>query len=59
MKDSFFSYTNAVYAAGDGIKHTVLDNVETASVRVSGGLDNVVSERALMQQRQAIEAQER
>ncbi|KAJ9508837.1 hypothetical protein QJQ45_028151 [Haematococcus lacustris] len=41
MKDSFFSYTNAVYAAGEGIKHTVLDNVETASVRVAGGLDNV------------------
>jgi len=41
MRDSFFAYTNAVYAAGDGIKHTVYDNVETASVRVSGGLDNV------------------
>lgn len=41
MKDSFFSYTNAVYSAGDGIKHTIVDNVETASVRVSGGLDNV------------------
>jgi hypothetical protein len=41
MKDSFFSYTNAIYAAGEGVKHTVLDNVETASVRVAGGLDNV------------------
>lgn len=41
MKDSFFSYTNAVYSAGEGIKHTILDNVETASVRVTGGLDNV------------------
>lgn len=41
MKDSFFAYTNAVYAAGEGIKHTILDNVETANVRVSGGLDNV------------------
>jgi hypothetical protein len=34
MKDSFFSYTNAVYAAGEGIKHTILDNVESASIRV-------------------------
>jgi len=23
LKDAFFSYTNAVYAAGEGIKHTI------------------------------------
>ncbi len=23
LKDSFFAYTHAVYAAGDGIKHTI------------------------------------
>ncbi|KAF5839416.1 ATP synthase subunit D-domain-containing protein [Dunaliella salina] len=41
LKDSFFSYTHAVYAAGDGVKHTIQDNVDTANVRVLGGLDNV------------------
>lgn len=41
MKNSFFAYTEAMYAAGQGVKHTIVDNVETASVRVSGGLDNV------------------
>ena len=33
MKDSFFSLTEAKYAAGDTISHTVFDNVGTAQVR--------------------------
>lgn len=33
MKTSFFSMTEAKYAAGDKIKHTIFDNVETAQVR--------------------------
>lgn len=33
MKASFFSLTEAKYAAGDTIKHTVFDNVESAQVR--------------------------
>lgn len=42
MKASFFSLTEAKYAAGDTIKHTVFDNVETAQVlllllQVAGG----------------------
>ncbi|KAG1679398.1 hypothetical protein FOA52_007689 [Chlamydomonas sp. UWO 241] len=41
MKASFFSMTQAVYSGGEGIKHTIIDNVETASVKVTGGLDNV------------------
>lgn len=41
MKDSFFSWAEARYAAGEQVKHTVLDNVDRASVRVYGGLDNV------------------
>ena len=32
MKASFFSMTEAKYAAGDNIKHTIFDNVETAQV---------------------------
>mmetsp|Transcript_27983 Transcript_27983/g.51688 ORF Transcript_27983/g.51688 Transcript_27983/m.51688 type:complete len:258 (-) Transcript_27983:518-1291(-) len=41
MKESFFAYTEAQYSAGDRIKHTVFDNVETASIRVKSDLDNV------------------
>lgn len=41
MKSSFFSYAEARYAAGDNIKHTVFDNVEQATVRVQGSVDNV------------------
>lgn len=32
MKTSFFSMTEAKYAAGDTVKHTIFDNVETAQV---------------------------
>lgn len=41
MKDSFFSWAEARYAAGEQVRHTVLDNVDRATVRVFGGLDNV------------------
>lgn len=41
MKNSFFAMTEAVYVAGDNVKHTIRDNVETATVKVNGGLDNV------------------
>lgn len=41
MKASFFSMTEAVYSAGDSVKHTIKDNVETATIKVNGGLDNV------------------
>jgi len=33
MKTSFCSMTEAKYAAGDSIKHTIFDNVENAQVR--------------------------
>jgi hypothetical protein len=33
MKASFFSMTEAKYAAGGNIKHTIFDNVETAQAR--------------------------
>jgi V-type H+-transporting ATPase subunit D len=33
MKTSFFSMTEAKYAAGETIKHTIFDNVETAQVQ--------------------------
>ena len=36
MKGSFFAYTEAQYAAGDSIKHTIVDNVDTATVKVRG-----------------------
>lgn len=41
MRGSFFAYTEAQYAAGDGIKHTIVDNVDTATVKIRGELDNV------------------
>ena len=36
MKDSFFSLTEAKYAAGDKVKHTIFDNVDSPQVRTSG-----------------------
>lgn len=41
MKASFFAYTEAQYTAGENVKHTIADNVETATVRVRSELDNV------------------
>jgi V-type H+-transporting ATPase subunit D len=41
MKGSFFAYTEAQYAAGENVKHTIMDNVDTAVVKVRGELDNV------------------
>lgn len=41
MRASAFSLTEAKYAAGDNIKHVVLENVRTASVRVRSRQDNV------------------
>jgi V-type H+-transporting ATPase subunit D len=41
MKGSAFTLTEAKYAAGDGIKHTVSDHVEAANVRVKAVVDNV------------------
>ena len=36
MKHSFFAYTEAQYAAGDNIKHTIMDNVDVATIKVRG-----------------------
>eukprot|EP00898_Chlorokybus_atmophyticus_P008131 jgi/Chlat1/8319/Chrsp8S08095 len=36
MKDSMFSLTEAYYVAGDGIKHTVLENVKAKTENVAG-----------------------
>jgi len=41
MKDSSFSLTEAKYVAGENIKHVVLENVSTTSVRVRSRQDNV------------------
>mmetsp|Transcript_3732 Transcript_3732/g.9452 ORF Transcript_3732/g.9452 Transcript_3732/m.9452 type:complete len:320 (+) Transcript_3732:150-1109(+) len=41
MKNSYFALTEVKYAAGDGVRHTVLDNVDRASVRVTSAQDNV------------------
>ena len=40
MRQSAFALTEAHYAAGD-FKHTVLENVEQASVKVHAQQDNV------------------
>ena len=41
MKGAFFSLTESYYSGGENVKHTIFDNVETATVKVTGGLDNV------------------
>jgi V-type H+-transporting ATPase subunit D len=41
MKASFFSLAEAKYAAGDAVRHTVLDGVDTATLRVYASQDNV------------------
>lgn len=41
MKTSFFAYAEAQYSAGGNIKHTIFDNVDTATVKVASGQDNV------------------
>lgn len=41
MKASFFAYTEAQYTAGENVKHTIADNVETATVKIRSELDNV------------------
>ena len=41
MKHSAFALTEAKYVAGEGIKHTVLDSVGRANVRVRAFTDNV------------------
>lgn len=41
LKDSFFSLIEAKYAAGEKMKHTILDNVEQANVKVSAHTENI------------------
>eukprot|EP00899_Mesostigma_viride_P007484 jgi/Mesvir1/16737/Mv15120-RA.1 len=41
MRQAAFALTEATYVAGDGIKHTVLDNVGTANTRIKARTDNV------------------
>lgn len=41
MRDSAFKLTEAKYAAGEKVKHTIFDNVESAKVKVTRIQDNV------------------
>lgn len=41
LKTSAFALTEAKYAAGDHVKHTIFDNVEKAQVKVKASTDNV------------------
>mmetsp|Transcript_1207 Transcript_1207/g.3998 ORF Transcript_1207/g.3998 Transcript_1207/m.3998 type:complete len:253 (-) Transcript_1207:145-903(-) len=41
LKDSAFALTEAKYAAGEQMKHTVMDGVGQATVRVKASVDNV------------------
>ncbi|KAL5546850.1 hypothetical protein UlMin_006537 [Ulmus minor] len=41
MKSSSFALTEAKYVAGDNIKHTVLENVQNASLKVRSRQENV------------------
>lgn len=41
LRGSFFSLIEAKYAAGDKMKHTVLDNVQQANVKVSAHTENI------------------
>lgn len=36
MKASFFSMTEAVYSAGEGVKHTIMDNVGGGMEQIKG-----------------------
>ena len=35
MKGAFFALAEAKYAGGDGVKHTVFDNVDRATLKAS------------------------
>ena len=41
MKQASFALTEAKYVAGEGVRHTVLDSVDKANVRVRAFTDNV------------------
>merc|ERR1711904_522832 len=41
LRESNFALTEAKYTAGDSVKHTIVDSVKEASVRVSAREDNV------------------
>eukprot|EP00959_Pyramimonas_sp_CCMP1952_P194673 4070767-Pyramimonas_sp.AAC.1 len=41
LKSSAFALTEAKYAAGDHVKHTIFDNVEKAQIKVKASTDNV------------------
>ncbi|KAF5930926.1 hypothetical protein HYC85_031799 [Camellia sinensis] len=41
MKTSSFALTEAKYIAGENIKHTVLENVQTASLKVQSRQENI------------------
>lgn len=41
MKESAFELTQAKYAAGEHIKHTIFDNVEAAQIKVKAVTENV------------------
>jgi V-type H+-transporting ATPase subunit D len=41
LRESNFSLTEAKYTAGEQVKHTIVDSVKEASVRVSARTDNV------------------
>jgi len=45
MRNAAFGLTEVKYTTGDGIKHTVLENVEQASVKVKARQDNVAGVR--------------
>lgn len=41
LRSSYFSLIEAKYAAGEKMRHTILDNVEQANVKVSAKTENV------------------
>ncbi|KAG9149944.1 hypothetical protein Leryth_010010 [Lithospermum erythrorhizon] len=41
MKTSYFAMTEAKYVAGDNIKHVVLENVKTATLKVKSRQENI------------------
>ncbi|KAL5565211.1 hypothetical protein UlMin_028375 [Ulmus minor] len=53
MKSSLFALTEAKYIAGDNIKHTVLENVQNASLKVRSHQENVAGGQQVQQCRAA------
>uniref|UniRef100_A0A7S3E3C1 Vacuolar ATP synthase subunit D n=1 Tax=Chloropicon laureae TaxID=464258 RepID=A0A7S3E3C1_9CHLO len=59
LRESNFALTEAKYTAGESIKHTIVDNVKEASVRVAARQDNVAGVKVPVFERNDLDAAEK